>query len=193
MQPFFLSFKTLLSLQLHNYVVFIYFKNMFYWLLCVYWNKLKFLINYVYFLCKIYSLANAQESITKICVWFHVCLLGDQLTQVHLLLDLVYTWFYILECLFWENRLRSSFGFQLVIKPTFVSTIRVCTIESMPMACVDHLPHVLGISSYYIRSTNGTSLVAFGNTSHYKCISRKIMNSPHEYSSKFKGLFTNFS
>jgi len=102
-------------------------------------------------------------------------------------LDPIYMWLCILECLFWEDRLRSSFGFQLAIKPTFVSMIRVRTIESMPITCVDHLFHALGISSYCIRSTNGTSLVAFSNTSCYMSISWKIMNSPHEYSSKFKG------
>ncbi len=94
---------------------------------------------------------------------------------------------------FWKHRSRCSFGFQLAIKLTFVSTIRVCTIELMPIACVDHLFHALGISSYCIKSTNGTSLVAFSITSCYKSISWKVMNSPHEYSSKFKGLFTNFN
>ncbi len=105
----------------------------------------------------------------------------------------IYTWLCILECLFWEDRSRSSFGFQLAIKPTFVSTVKVCTTESTLMAYVDHLFHALGISSYCIRSINGTSLVSFNNTSCYKSISWKVMNSPNEYSSTFKGLFTNFS
>lgn len=107
-------------------------------------------------------------------------------------LDPIYMWLCILECLFWEDRSKSSFGFQLAIKPTFVSMVRMCMTKSTPMAYVDHLPHVLGISSYYIRSTNGTSLVPFSNTSYYKSISWKVMNSPNEYSSKFKDLFTNF-
>jgi hypothetical protein len=88
--------------------------------------------------------------------------------------------FFLMEWLFRENGLRSSFSFQLVIKPKFILLVGVCVMKSMHVTYVHHLLHVLVILNHHIGPTNGTTLVAFSNTiSCYKSINKKIMNYPH--------------
>jgi hypothetical protein len=85
-----------------------------------------------------------------------------------------------------ENRSKSSSSFQVLVKPTFISIIKIYVMKFTPMTYVHHLPHIYGISSHCFGVTSQASLITFSHTSYYKSVSRKIMNFPHEYSSKFE-------